>query len=52
MSGALSQNELSAAFEAGGFAKLAQIMENIDEYFDRTVFAFRKRTRGEKLGQD
>ncbi|MFZ0932473.1 MAG: methyltransferase domain-containing protein [Syntrophobacteraceae bacterium] len=52
MSGALSQTELSAAFEAGGFAKLAQITENMDEYFDRTVFAFRKRTCREKLGQE
>ncbi len=41
MSGALSQDELSAAFEAGGFAKLDLIQENIDNYFDRTVFAFR-----------
>jgi hypothetical protein len=45
MSGALSQNELSAAFEAGGFAKLALVAENMDEYFDRTVFAFRRPTR-------
>jgi arsenite methyltransferase len=45
MSGALSQNELSAAFEAGGFAKLALVLENMDEFFDRAVFAFRKRTR-------
>jgi ubiquinone/menaquinone biosynthesis C-methylase UbiE len=43
MSGALSQNELSAAFDAGGFAKLALVAESMDEYFDRTIFAFRKR---------
>jgi SAM-dependent methyltransferase len=49
MSGALSQNELSAAFEAEGFAKLALVPENMDEYFDRTVFAFRKRSRLEGL---
>ncbi len=45
MSGALPQNELSAAFETGGFAKLALAAENMDEYFDRAVFAFRKRAR-------
>jgi len=55
MSGALSQNGLSAVFEAGGFAKLVRVQENMDEFFDRTVFAFRKRTshrqvRREKLG--
>jgi SAM-dependent methyltransferase len=43
MSGALSQNELSAAFDAAGFAKLALAAENMDEYFDRATFAFRKR---------
>ncbi len=42
MSGALSQEELSAVFEAGGFAGLDLVMENMDNYFDRTVFAFRK----------
>ncbi len=43
MSGSLSQDELSAAFEAGGFAKIVRVTENVDEFFDRTVFAFRKR---------
>jgi ubiquinone/menaquinone biosynthesis C-methylase UbiE len=42
MSGALSRDELSAALEARGFAKLDLVLENIDNYFDRTVFAFRK----------
>ncbi|MGA2404367.1 MAG: methyltransferase domain-containing protein [Syntrophobacteraceae bacterium] len=45
MSGALSQDELSAAFEAGGFTKLDLVRENIDDYFDRAVFAFRKTGR-------
>jgi ubiquinone/menaquinone biosynthesis C-methylase UbiE len=42
MSGALSQNGLSAVFEAGGFTTRDLVAENMDEYFDRTVFAFRK----------
>jgi hypothetical protein len=42
MSGALPQNELSAVFEAGGFTASDLVTENMDEYFDRTVFAFRK----------
>ncbi len=42
MSGALSRDELSAAFEAGGFTKLDLVHENMDEYFDRATFAFRK----------
>jgi hypothetical protein len=45
MSGALSQNELSAVFEAGGFTTRDLVAENMDEYFDRTVFAFRKTGR-------
>ncbi len=45
MSGALSQDELSAAFEAGGFTELDLVRENMDDYFDRTVFAFRKSGR-------
>ncbi len=45
MSGALSQNELSAAFEAGGFGTRDLAAENIDEYFDRAVFAFEKLTK-------
>jgi SAM-dependent methyltransferase len=49
MSGALSQNQLSASFEAGGFEKLALVAENMDQYFDRTTFAFRKRGRPECL---
>jgi arsenite methyltransferase len=51
MSGALPQYELSAVFEAGGFTASDLVTENMDEYFDRTVFAFRKRG-GEKLRQD
>ncbi|SPF51277.1 hypothetical protein SBDP1_910016 [Syntrophobacter sp. SbD1] len=42
MSGALSRDELSKGFETGGFTKLAMVLENMDEYFDRTVFAFQK----------
>jgi arsenite methyltransferase len=47
MSGALTQNELSALFEAEGFTTHDLVTENMDEYFDRTVFAFRKRRRRE-----
>ncbi len=42
MSGALSREELVEAFEAGGFSKLDTAAENMDEFFDRTVFTFRK----------
>jgi len=42
MSGALSQDKLNSAFTACGFTKLAFFPENMDEYFDRVTFAFRK----------
>jgi SAM-dependent methyltransferase len=42
MSGAMSLDELNTAFEACGFTKLHFISENMDECFDRAVFAFRK----------
>ncbi len=42
MSGALSRDELSAAFESTGFTKLDLVRENMDEYFDRVVFVFKK----------
>ncbi len=45
MSGALSQDELSAAFESCGFATLDLLPENMDEYFDRMIFSFRKKGR-------
>jgi hypothetical protein len=34
--------ELSALFATYGFTKLGLVSENMDEYFDRVVFAFRK----------
>ncbi|MDR3557785.1 MAG: methyltransferase domain-containing protein [Syntrophobacteraceae bacterium] len=42
MSGAVSEEELIEAFKAGGFSKLDTAAENMDEFFDRTVFTFRK----------
>ncbi len=42
MSGAASREELIEAFEAGGFSKLNASAENMDEFFDRVVFTFRK----------
>jgi SAM-dependent methyltransferase len=42
MSGAMSQDELSAAFEAAGFTTIDMLPENMDEYFDRMLFSFRK----------
>jgi ubiquinone/menaquinone biosynthesis C-methylase UbiE len=42
MSGALSRNELIQAFEQGGFSMLSTVGENMDEFFDRVVFSFRK----------
>jgi len=42
MSGALSQDELNSAFTTCGFTKLDLVSENMDEYFDRAIFAFRK----------
>ena len=42
MSGALAQEELIEAFEAGGFSTLDMAAENMDEFFDRAVFTFRK----------
>lgn len=43
MSGALAQEELVEAFEAGGFSTLDMAAENMDEFFDRAVFTFRKK---------
>ncbi|MHC1727211.1 MAG: methyltransferase domain-containing protein [Syntrophobacteraceae bacterium] len=42
MSGALSKGELSAAFESDGFRQIALSSQKIDEFFDRTLFAFEK----------
>ena len=42
MSGALPQEELSAVFASHGFTRLDLASENMDEYFDRVIFAFRK----------
>ncbi|MGC9195812.1 MAG: methyltransferase domain-containing protein [Syntrophobacteraceae bacterium] len=42
MSGALSRDELLEAFEKGGFSMLSTVGENMDEFFDRVAFSFRK----------
>ncbi len=42
MSGALSRKELVELFENGGFSLLSTVGENMDEFFDRVVFSFRK----------
>lgn len=42
MSGAMAREELIEAFETGGFSKLDAAAENMDEFFDRAVFSFRK----------
>jgi arsenite methyltransferase len=42
MSGALSEQELEAVFQTGGFNKVEMISEKIDELFDRTIFVFKQ----------
>jgi ubiquinone/menaquinone biosynthesis C-methylase UbiE len=42
MGGALTQDELNAAFESCRFTKLDLLSEHMDEYFDRMIFSFRK----------
>jgi arsenite methyltransferase len=42
MSGALTEQELEAVFQAGGFSRVEIIPEKMDELFDRTIFVFRK----------
>jgi SAM-dependent methyltransferase len=42
MNGAVSREELIEVFEARGFSTLDTTAENMDEFFDRTVFSFRK----------
>ncbi|MDR3569333.1 MAG: methyltransferase domain-containing protein [Syntrophobacteraceae bacterium] len=42
MSGAVTGEELTRAFQARGFTHLGMAAENMDEFFDRAVFTFRK----------
>jgi len=42
MSGALSQEELSAAFVSEGFRRIVLESQEIDELFDRVLFVFEK----------
>ncbi len=43
MSGALTEDELTASFSLAGFEKKAFKPEKLDEYFDRAVFVFGKK---------
>ena len=42
MSGALSEQELSAVFLHSGFEKLELMSEKMDDFFDRSLFVFQK----------
>ncbi len=43
MSGALSKQELSAAFMDSGFKKIELTSEKMDDFFDRSLFVFQRR---------